>query len=88
MHVELFRALTSANVTDDKAEQVVAELEDFIVRKVEDANRELIAKIDGLIAAQTKIIDNNARTASIMGTVLAIGSLLIAGATIGAKFIH
>lgn len=49
MQVELFKALKSVNVGDDQATIVVAQLEDYIVRKVEDANKEIKAKLDVLM---------------------------------------
>lgn len=95
MQVELFKALKSVNVSDDQATAVVAQLEDFIVRKVEDANRDLTAKIDGMVAAeratiaqQNQIIALQSRQTTIFGGILALGSLIIAGATIAVKFIH
>lgn len=88
MHVELFKALKSANVNDDAATVIVAQLEEFIVRKVEDANKDLTAKIDGLVQSQNQIIALQSRQTTIFGGVLALGSLVIAGATIAVKFIH
>lgn len=95
MQVELFKALKSVNLSDDTASETVAQLEDFIVKKVEDANKEIVAKIDGLIAAeratiaaQSQIIALQSRQTTIFGGILALGSLIIAGATIAAKFIH
>ncbi|WP_454887344.1 hypothetical protein [Sphingomonas oryzagri] len=58
------------------------------MKKVEDANREIVAEIKGLIASQSQIIALQSRETTIFGGILALGSLIIAGATIAAKFIH
>lgn len=45
----IVQSLKSVNVGDDQATIVVAQLEDYIVRKVEDANKEIKAKLDVLM---------------------------------------
>lgn len=66
MQVELFKALKSVNVGDDQATIVVAQLEDYIVRKVEDANK----GIEAQLAAQTWVIGS-------VGAIIAIVTLVV-----------
>lgn len=48
MQISLFTALTAAKVTPEKATEVVETLERHIAMKVEDANKALEGKIDGM----------------------------------------
>lgn len=76
MHVELFKAMKVANLSDEQATVVVAQMEDFIVRTVETANKGIEAKLD----AQSKQI-------TFVGVMIGLATLLIAGATLAARFI-
>lgn len=55
MHIELFTALKAVNVSDEKATQVVAAMEEYMAVKIKDANAGLEAKITG-VEAQLKAI--------------------------------
>ena len=48
MQLELFKALRSVKVASTDAEKVVEELEGHIAMKIDEANKVLIEKIDGL----------------------------------------
>lgn len=48
MQLELFKALRSVKVASTDAEKAVEELEGHIAMKIDEANKVLIEKIDGL----------------------------------------
>jgi hypothetical protein len=77
MQVDLFRALQSIKVPDERAATVVEKLEEHIAVKINEANKGLEAKLDALRSQITFI-----------GIMLGLATLIIAGATVGAKFIH
>jgi proteasome assembly chaperone (PAC2) family protein len=48
IHIDLYSALTSANIDPDKAKAVVESLQEHIDMQVNRANETLIAKLDGV----------------------------------------
>ena len=81
MHVELFKAMKVANLSDEQATVVVAQMEDFIVRTVETANKGIEAKLDALDKRLTFV-------GTFVGVMIGLATLLIAGATLATRFIH
>ncbi len=77
MQVDLFRALQLINVPDDHAATVVEKVEEHISVRINEANKGLEAKLDALRSQITFI-----------GIMLGLATLIIASATVGAKFIH
>ena len=51
MHVTLFKALKSVNLTDDQATEVVKTVEEYIAVKITEANKNLEARIQALTYA-------------------------------------
>ena len=68
MQITLFKALKAIKVDDDTASAVVVQLEDFIVRKVEDANK----GIEAQLRAQTWLIGTIGAVIAVFGFVLPI----------------
>jgi CHASE3 domain sensor protein len=64
MHIPLYQALKAIKISDDQAAQVVSSLEDYMAKKIEDANRALVAQLK----AQNWLI-------GFIGTILAIVGL-------------
>lgn len=52
MHIKLFRALKSANVSEDDAAEVVKAIEEFLAVKIKEANATLEAQMKGVEAQQ------------------------------------
>ena len=46
--IQLYRAVLKNGITPDEAQELAQLAEDFIVRKVEDANRNLIADLQAM----------------------------------------
>lgn len=44
MHVALFKALKSVNLSDDQATEVVKAFEEYLAVKIKEANAELVAQ--------------------------------------------
>jgi tellurite resistance protein len=44
MHIELFTALKSVSVSDDKATEVVEAFEEYVAVKIKEATAELVAQ--------------------------------------------
>lgn len=95
MHIKLFRALKSASVSDEDAEEVVQAIEEYLAVKIKEANAGLEAQLKGLEA------QNSARFTGVeaqqkatnwllgsLGTVIAIGVLVSALSPIITKMVH
>lgn len=61
MHITLFKALKSINLSDDQATEVVEAIEEYLAVKIKEAN----AGLEAQLKAQTWII-------AAVGTILAV----------------
>ncbi|MET1756474.1 hypothetical protein ABVV53_13605 [Novosphingobium sp. RD2P27] len=77
MHVKLYQALKSVNVSDDAAAEVVDAVEEFLAVKINEATKGLEAKLD---ATNTRL---NA-VLFLMGTL----TLVIAAAAVAGQIIN
>lgn len=84
MHIKLFRALKSANVSEDDAAEVVKAIEEYLAVKIKEANAGLEAQLKGVEAQQKA---TNWLIGS-LGTVIAIGVLVSALSPIITKMVH
>jgi hypothetical protein len=71
MHIELFRALKGANVSDDAAAEVVEAVEEYIAVKVQEANKGLEAQLK----AQTWVIGSVGFVIAVIGLAPAVFKL-------------
>lgn len=73
MQLDLFKALQSIHIEDDKATDVVQSLEGYVAMKIAEANAPLLAKLDGL---NSRIDGVNAQISSVKWLVSAVGILI------------
>ena len=77
MHIALFKALKSINVSDDSATEVVKAFEEYLAVKIKEANAELVAQQ----RATNWLIGS-------LGSIIAIGVLVSALAPVVSKLFH
>lgn len=70
MQLDLFKALQSIHIEDQKATDVVHSLEEYVAVKISEANAPLLAKLDGLNA------QFNAQISALKWMVGAVGILI------------
>ncbi len=57
MHIELFTALKSINVTDEKAQEVVEAVQDYIAMQISQATQPILNRMDSMQGVLSSKID-------------------------------
>jgi hypothetical protein len=57
MHIELFTALKSLNVTDEKAQEVVEAVQDYIAMQISQATQPILNRMDSMQGVLSSKID-------------------------------
>lgn len=57
MHIELFTALKSLNVTDEKAKEVVEAVQDYIAMQISQATQPILNRMDSMQGVLSSKID-------------------------------
>lgn len=73
MHIQLFKALKSINISDDQATEVVKAFEEYLAVKIKEAN----AGIEAQLKAQTRVIASVGLILAIIGMAPAFTKLFL-----------
>lgn len=57
MHIDLFTALKSINVTDEKAQEVVEAVQDYIAMQISQATQPILNRMDSMQGVLSSKID-------------------------------
>lgn len=75
MQISLFRALTSINIDDDKAQAVTEAVESYIAMKIAEANAPLLSKLDAMEAKEASRYETMRWMIGLLTTVVALAAL-------------